>query len=166
LNHRLKLLLIWHAFFKRDDIERAKEYYQQAMEQETDKEQLSKYYYEYAVLVFCKENDLQEARKYARQALEINPNYCEALMLIGDIYIAASRNFGENDFEKSSVFWVAVDYYERARSQADCAVDASKKANDYRKYFPSKEEAFFLGLQEGQTYKVGGWINETTKIRF
>ncbi len=153
-------------YLKQNDTEKAKEYYQQAMDQETDKEQLSKYYYEYAVLVFAKENDLQEARKYARQALDINPDYCEALMLIGDIYVSASRNFGENDFEKASVFWLAVDYYERARSNADCAVDASKKANDYRKYFPSKEEAFFLGLQAGQTYKVGGWINETTKIRF
>ncbi len=153
-------------FVKKDDIERAKQYYQQAMDQETDEGQLAKYNYEYAVLIFAKESNLQEARKYARQALDLKPGYCEALMLIGDMYASASRNFGENDFEKSSVFWLAVDYYERARSQPDCAVDASKKANDYRKYFPSKEEAFFLGLQEGQTYKVGGWINETTKARF
>jgi tetratricopeptide (TPR) repeat protein len=151
---------------RNDDIPRAKEYYLQAIEQEKDKDQLSKLYYEMAAVTFGKDHDLQGARKYARQALEINPNYCEALLLIGDIYVAASRNFGENDIEKGSVFWVAVDYYERARSQADCSMDASKKISDYRKYFPSKEEAFFLGLQEGQTYKVGGWINETTKIRF
>jgi tetratricopeptide (TPR) repeat protein len=152
--------------FRRDEIGRAKDFYQQAMEQEKDKEQLSKYYYEYAAVIFAKEHDLQGARKYARQALELNPTYCEALMLIGDIYVSASRNFGANDFEKASVFWVAVDYYERARAHADCAVDASKKVSDYRKYFPSKEEAFFGGMQEGQTYKVEGWINETTKIRF
>ncbi len=149
-----------------DEIKRAKDFYQQAMQQESNKEMLSKYYYEFAAVIFAKEHNLQEARKYARQALEINPGYCEALMLIGDIYVAASRDFGENDFEKASVFWVANDYYERARAHGDCAVDASKKASDYRKYFPSKEEAFFLGLQAGQTYKVGGWINETTKIRF
>lgn len=152
--------------FRRDEIDRAKDYYQQAMEQETDKDQLSKYYYEYAAVLLSKENNYQEARKFARQALDINPNYCEALMLIGDIYAGASRNFGQSDVEKASVFWVAVDYYERARASNDCAVDAAKKANDYRKYFPNKEEAFFLGLQEGQTYKVGGWINETTKVRF
>jgi hypothetical protein len=87
-------------------------------------------------------------------------------MLIGDIYVAASRSFGEDNFEKSTVFWVAVDYFERARSNPDCAVDASRKANDYRKYFPNKEEAFFRSLQEGQTYKVGGWINENTRVRF
>jgi tetratricopeptide (TPR) repeat protein len=153
-------------FLKRDDAERAKNYYQQAMEQETDKDLLAKYYYEYALFIYAKENALQEARSYAKRALDIKPDYCEALILIGDIYIAASRSFGEDAFEKSSVFWVAVDYYERARSNPDCAVDASKKANDYRRYFPNKEEAFFRGLQEGQTYKVGGWINENTRIRF
>lgn len=151
---------------RRDETNRAKDFYQQAMQMETNKEQLAKYYYEYAAVLFAKEHDLQEARKFARQALDINPSYCEALMLIGDIYVEARRNFGANEFEKASVFWVAVDYFERARAHADCAVDASKKAADFRKYFPSKEEAFFLGLQEGQTYKVGGWINETTKIRF
>ena len=152
--------------FRRDEIGRAKDFYLQAIEQEKDKDQLSKYYFEYAAVLFAKDHNLQEARKYARQALDINPAYCEALMLIGDIYVAASRNFGENDFEKASVFWVAADYYERARAHSDCAVDAAKKASDFRKYFPSKEEAFFLGLQAGQTYKVGGWINESTKIRF
>lgn len=153
-------------FVKRDDAERAKNYYQQAIEQETDKERLAKYYYEYALFIFAKEHALQEARNLAKKALEARPNYCEALVLIGDIYAASSRSFGQDDFDKSSVFWIAVDYYERARSNPDCAVDASKKANDYRKYFPSKEEAFFRSLQEGQTYKVGGWINENTKIRF
>jgi tetratricopeptide (TPR) repeat protein len=136
------------------------------MEQETDKELLAKYYYEYALFIYAKENALQEARSYARKALDIKSDYCEALMLIGDIYVAASRSFGEDDFQKSSVFWLAVDYYERARSNPDCAVDASKKARDFHKYFPNKEEAFFRGLQEGQTYKVEGWINENTKVRF
>jgi len=153
-------------FLKRDDAERAKNYYQQAMEQETDKELLAKYYYEYALFIYAKENALQEARSYARRALDINPDYCEALMLIGNIYVAASRSYGSDDFEKSTVFWLAVDYYERARSNPDCAVDASKEASNYRRYFPNKEEAFFRSLQEGQTYKVGGWINENTKVRF
>ncbi|SHF51416.1 hypothetical protein SAMN05444274_10612 [Mariniphaga anaerophila] len=153
-------------FVKRDDAERAKNYYQQAMEQETDNELLAKYYYEYALFIYAKEHALQEARTYAKKAMDIKSDYCEALMLIGDIYVAASRSFGSDDFEKSTVFWLAVDYYERARSNPDCAVDASKKAKDYRKYFPNKEEAFFRSLQEGQTYKVGGWINESTKVRF
>lgn len=154
-------------YVKRDETEKAKEYYQQAMEQETDEELLQKYYYEYAYFIFAKENLLSEARNYARKALVINPDYCEALMLIGDIYVAASRNFGEDDFEKATVFWLAVDYFELARrASQDCAIDAGRKARNYRRYFPNKEDAFFLGLKEGQTYKIGGWINENTKVRF
>ncbi len=154
-------------YVQRDETEKAKDYYQQAMEQETDDERLSKYYYEYSLFIFAKENALQEARNYAKRALDVNPDYCQALMLIGDIYLAASRSYGSDDFEKATVFWAAVDYYERARRAGqDCAIEAGQKVRDYRKHFPNKEEAFFRDLKEGQTYKVGGWINETTKVRF
>lgn len=153
-------------YLKRNDDEKVKKYYLQAIEQETDKGLLAKYYYEYALFIFAREQNLQEARSYARRALDAKPDYCEAYMLIGDIYVATSSSFGEDDFEKNTVFWVAVDYYERARSYPDCAVQASQKASTYRDYFPNKEEAFFRSLQEGQTYKVEGWINENTKVRF
>ncbi len=153
-------------FVKRDDDERAKNYYQQAINQETDQELLAKYYYEFAIFIFAKENDLQQARTLARKALEAKPGYCEANMLIGDIYAAANRSFGSDNFEKATLFWLAVDYYEKARSNADCAVNASQKISTYRSHFPNKEEAFFRSLQEGQSYKIEGWINETTRVRF
>lgn len=154
-------------YVQRDDTEKAKSYYQQAMEQETDEELLAKYYYEYAYFIFAREIALQEARSYARKALSLNPDYCQALMLIGDIYVAASNSFGADSFEKATVFWLAVDYFEKARRAGqDCAIDASQKASTYKRYFPNKEEAFFRDIQEGQTYKVGGWINESTKARF
>jgi tetratricopeptide (TPR) repeat protein len=136
------------------------------MDQETDQELLANYYYEYALFIYAKENALQEARTYARKALKIKPDYCEAYMLIGDIYVAATRSFQGSDLEKSAVFWVAVDYFTKARKGQDCAVDASKKIATYKKYFPNKEEAFMEGIKTGHSYKVGGWINETTKVRF
>ena len=74
---------------------------------------------------------------------------------------------GLTESEKSTVFWVAVDYYHRSK-QADeeCYADAAKKAADYQKYFPDKETGFFNGLTSGGSYKVEGWINETTKVRY
>ncbi|MBT3382702.1 MAG: hypothetical protein HN778_06610 [Prolixibacteraceae bacterium] len=156
-----------HRYLKQDDAEKAKEYYIQAMEQETDQELLSSYYYEYAYFIYAKENALSEARSFARKALDINPNYCQALILIGDIYVAGSRSFSDDDFVKATVFWVAVDYFDRARSGEECAIDAAQKVSTYKKYFPNKEEGFFRGItEEGKNYKVEGWINETTKIRF
>ena len=101
----------------------------------------------------------------ARKAISSDPDLCDANMLIGDIYVAASSSFTGTNLEKAAIFWVAVDYYNKAR-RGDCAVDAANKAADFKKYFPNKEDAFMEGLQAGQSYKVGGWINETTTIRF
>jgi len=155
-----------HRYLKLNDPEKAKGYYKQAIEQETDQDLLSNYYYEYAYFIFAKENALSEARSYAKKALAINPKYCEANMLIGNIYVAASKHFDGTKIEKSAVFWVAVDYFNKARRGEDCTIDAGKKVSTYKKYFPNKEEAFMDGLQEGKSYKVEGWINETTKVRF
>lgn len=153
-------------FVKKGDHTRAKGYYKQAMEQETDNSLLENYYYEFAVFIFALENNLQESRNYARRALAINPNNCKANMLIGDLYITSSRAFSDDNFERSTVFWIAVDYFNKARSGDDCIAEATQKANTYRNYYPNKEEAFFIGVREGDNYTVKGWINETTKVRF
>jgi len=153
-------------FVKKGDHNRAKEYYKQAMDQEKDNSLLENYYYEYAVFVFATEHNLQEARNFARRALAINPNNCKANMLVGDLYVSASRNFSDDNFERTTVFWVAVDYFNKARAGEDCMAEATQKANTYRNYFPNKEEAFFIGVREGDNYTVKGWINETTKVRF
>jgi len=155
-----------HRYLKLNDLEKAKGYYKQAIEQETDQDLLSNYYYEYAYFIFAKESALKEARAYAKKALAINPKYCEANMLIGDIYVAASKNFDGTNLEKSAVFWVAVDYFSKARRGENCTIDAGKKVSTYKKYFPNKEESFMNDLIEGNNYKVEGWINETTKVRF
>lgn len=155
-----------HRYLKRGDTEKAKEYYKQAMDQETDQDLLASYYYEYGLFVFAKESAYQEARSFARKALEIKPDYCDANMLIGDIYVASTRSFQGSNIEKGAIFWLAVDYYSKARRGEDCAIDAIKKISDYKKHYPNKEDAFMEGLQEGASYKVEGWINETTKVRF
>ncbi len=153
-------------FVKQGDDEKAKSYYQQAIQQETDQSLLENYYYELGLFLFAKDKNYSEARNYARKALAINPNNCKALMLIGDIYVAASHSFSADNFEKSTVMWVAVDYFMKAKAGEDCMVDATQKASRFRSYFPNKEEAFFQNIKEGDTYRVGGWINEVTKARF
>lgn len=154
-------------FLKKDEYEKANEYYKMALQQITDQEILEACYLEYATFVFYKENDLQLSRSYARKALAINPDNCQALMLIGNIYLQASSKFEGDDFEKETVFWVAVDYFNNARRAGDeCTSDAATNASKYKAYFPNKETGFFKGLSEGQNYTVGGWINEVTKVRY
>ena len=84
---------------------------------------------------------------------------------MGEIYTQASRAFNGDAFEKSTVFWVAVDYYERAMRIPSCKSDAESKIKFLNSYFPNVEEIFFRELSVGQRYTVGGWINETTSVR-
>lgn len=154
------------GYVKKDDLENAKKFYQQAISQETDPKLLASYYYERGLLLYVKESKYQEAREMARKAISLDPELCDAYMLIGNIYASSSSSFTGTNLEKGAIFWVAVDYYNKARRGDDCAADAATKASDYRKYFPNKEDAFMEGIQAGQSYKVGGWINETTTVRF
>ncbi len=155
-----------HEYLRKNDLANAKKFYDQAISQEKDPKLLASYYYERGVLLFIKENAYQEAREMARKAISLDPELCEANMLMGDIYASASRSFEGTNLEKASLFWLAVDYYNKARKGDNCAVEAAGKASDYRKYFPNKEDAFMEGLQEGQSYKIEGWVNETTTVRF
>jgi tetratricopeptide (TPR) repeat protein len=153
-------------YLKKDDMTKAREYYQMAIDQETDNELLATYYYERGLLRYIKMNNLVGARDDARKAIALKPDFCDANMLIGNIYVAASQKFEGSNLEKSAVFWLASDYFNKARRGEDCSIDAAEKIAQYKKYFPNKEEAFMEGLQSGADYKIGGWINETTKVRF
>ena len=152
-------------YIRNGDIAKAKEYYKMAMEQETDQELLASYYLQYAKVMYS-ESAYAEARTYARKALDIQSDNCEAYMLIGNIYVSASQKFSGTTLEKSAVFWLACDYFAKARRSDDCSIEASSNLSKYKKYFPNKEEAFMENLKEGATYHVGGWINENTKVRF
>jgi tetratricopeptide (TPR) repeat protein len=155
-----------HSYLFKDDIENAKKYYNQAIEQETDKSLLATYYLEHAALLYGKDNDYPAARDVVKKAIANNPDLCEAYELLGDIYVAASNTFSSDNFKKAAVFWLAVDYYDKARKYEECAIDAARKSSDYKKYFPKLEDAFMIEVHEGDSYKVEGWINETTKARF
>ena len=66
-----------------------------------------------------------------------------------------------------SVYWVAVDKFNHAKSIDPSIEDqANKLILTYSNYFPNKEDAFFVGINENDTYTVNCWINETTKARF
>ena len=113
------------------------------------------------------QNNRQTARKYAQKALDYDPNDGRCYILIGDLY-AGSQEVCKTDskVESKSIYWVAVDKYKKAKNvDPDVADKADKKINTYRQYFPAQEDIFFENYSIGETFTVGCWINETTKIR-
>lgn len=150
-------------FVKSGELDKANEYYNKAISLEKDPVNLSKYYLELAKLNLTK---YQEARNYVKKAIENDPSNGAAYMFLGDIYARNAKNYGKNDFENRFLYWVAVDYFQKAR-KADPSLDAEakEKITTYSQYFPSKEDIFFNGLTVGQTINLSGWVGETTTIR-
>jgi len=112
------------------------------------------------------QRNFSQARSNALKILQINPSYGKAYILIGDLYAASSSMCTEDDLGGKTVFWAAIDKYLKARN-VDPSVegDANAKIAQYAKHFPASSDLFFRDLQEGSSYTVGCWINETTTVR-
>ncbi len=129
-----------------------------------DDETRSEWFYELGVVTSAN-GDYCDAIDYAREAIALNPDYGKAYILLGDAYIASRSNLGE-EFEQRTAFWAAADKYAKAASvDPGVADEAEQKLNDYRSQYPDKEEVFFRDMKEGDSYLVGGCIDEYTTVR-
>lgn len=153
-------------FLKKQEYDKTETYLKEAIEKGTDPTEKAEYYLRMAQISLSKKQ-FAESKKHALEALKLNPKLGAAYLNIGKAYAFASKSYGEDDFDHASVFWVAVDKFNKAK-QVDPALtdEANGLIKTYSQYFPSKDEAFFRSVQPGNSFKVGGWINETTTARF
>ena len=139
------------------------EFAKKAIELEEDENQKAIYYLGLAD-AYRNMGSYASARNAVYSALEIRTGWGEAYMNLGYIYIAGAKICGD-DFDESTVYWIAVDAFRKALPDEYTKERASKIINTYSKYFPSKEKCFFLGIESGKSHTVGCWINKTTMAR-
>lgn len=151
--------------FKKGEYKGSSDFYQEAINLETDEDKKADYYFGMAACNNEMKNR-QKARELALKAVSVRPNWGEPYILIGQLY-ADSKSTCSSISLPNSVYWVAVDMFLKAKT-LDTSVEekANKLIIAYSKYFPNEEEAFFQNVTEGNSYSIGCWINETTKARF
>lgn len=114
-------------------------------------------------------NSFTSARNSALKAAALRPNDGTPFLIIGDLYVNSANQCGEDEFTKRTVYWAAVDKYQRARSldpgNTRITELASQRISQYTRQFPIKSDIFFQGLTVGNTYNIGCWIGESTTIR-
>ena len=144
----------------------AVDFFKQALDMNQDDSKTADYYIELAQ-AYSSMGSFAAARTNARKAAEIKSGYGLPYIMIGDM-IAGSSNYGGDDaIAQKAIYWLAVDYYTKAKSvDASVAETANSKIATYKKYFPTKEDCFFGGTKEGDTIEIGCWIGESTKARF
>lgn len=158
-------LLMGKMNIEKESWSEAAKYYIAAVEMINDPVSKAETYSDLAK-IYYKLNDFNKARTYARKAIEINPADGMSYILIGDMYAASATNCGDNDLTKKVAYWAAVDkYYQAKKVNADAEEVANSRISTYSVHFPNTELIFFHDLQEGTSYKVECWINETTTVR-
>ncbi len=149
--------------------EEAVEYYNQAIELSTDDSQKGDIYFSLAV-AYSKTKDYSKAREAALESAKLKEGFGEPYILIGQMYAESQEicTDGSQNNLPGAVFWAAVDKFYKAKSvDPNLSTRADQLIATYSKYFPNKEEAFFKGVNNGDSYTINScWIHETTKARF
>ena len=152
-------------FAVKEEYDKSIKYYEEAVSSESDPDRKAYYYYQLGIVSYQMKNYIS-ARKYCLSAINFKSNYGDAYILIGSAYAASSGTIGTSDFEKQAVYWAAVDKFAKAKAVDPTVTEvANEQIKAYSQRFPNKENAFFNGYTDGQSYTVGGWINETTTVR-
>ena len=158
--HDLALL-----FISRNDLQKASGYLDEALRAEDmDPSTRAIWYYERGVVGIALDDPCGAAAD-AREAIRLKPDGGKFYILLGDAYISSRGNLGE-EFQRKAAFWAAADQYRLAAlKEPSVAEEANRKLQEATGFFPDEEEIFFMDLKEGNTYRVGGCINESTTVR-
>ena len=136
----------------------ADKYYTQALALAPDGESKADIYYDMG------RQDIQRTRKASARtnllrAVKEDPSRKKCYKLIGDLYMSSYDDCkkGESRVEDRAIFIAAYGMYQKAGDQSGMANAKTK--------FPSMEDMFNENLNEGDSYKVGCWIDQVVTLQ-
>lgn len=154
-------------FGSKGNNQKATQFFKEGIAMEKDTAKLVKYYLKNARFLNTSGNPIL-AMATAKKALTIERNNSSAYSIMGDAIIYGAKSCKELKFGGSEVYWVAVDYYNKASALATeetTRTRASNNAAKYAAYFPMNNVIFMEKLKDGDNYQVGCWINTNTIVR-
>jgi len=147
----------------------AVEYYNQALDLSKSGDDFDRYNTLMRIAnIYENMNRFAQARSYALRAAEEKPNDGRPWIMIANMYAMSANDCGHDEISTAAVFWAATDMALRARSvdeNPEVVAAANRMIGSYSAHFPNLERLFMLGLDGGQTVRVGCWINTTTTSR-
>ncbi|MDR1349107.1 MAG: hypothetical protein LBJ63_11905 [Prevotellaceae bacterium] len=153
-------------FLIRGDKDKAMSYMNEAIEQEIDKLQKTKYMLQVANVYF-NEGRTGSALSLANQSINLNPNAGEAYVIKANCYARMATNASDCEFGGRAIFWIVVDLFQKAKSiDSSLTSSANSAIATYSKHFPSYQDIFLNEYTEGQQFTVNcNGVTGTTTIR-
>ncbi|GGK40907.1 MULTISPECIES: tetratricopeptide repeat protein [Flavobacteriaceae] len=149
---------------KNGETNKAMEYFNRAVKQETDDYKKAGYLYKIAVNL-NKKGRKSEARSYCYQALKFQPSMGRAYLLIASMYATSANSCGDDIVSKRMVYVAALNKARKAKS-VDPSIGslANRFIRSYSDHIPTTKDLFVAGVKSGSTHKIGCWINETVIV--
>jgi len=148
---------------KKGETSLAIQYYNESIDLESDNLKKAKTLYKIA-LKFKKSGQFSKSRTYANKALGFQPSMGRAYLLIANLYASSANNCGKTQFEKRSIYWLALKQAKKAAS-VDASVRklANKTALSYEGRAPSKTDIFSEAMS-GKTISFKCWIGKSVTV--
>lgn len=153
-----------YRYYKKGEIDKALEFFDQAIELETSITTKAELCYKVGLIQFSLKN-YAKARSYANKALGFNSKYGQPHILIAQCYGTANK-WSDDELMNACTYYACLDRLDRAKA-VDPSVkrEADKLFEIYKQHVPKIEDLFMRGYEAGSVINIGGWINESTKIR-
>ena len=145
-----------HVNYRLGNFNVAIEYYEKALTGLDDTALLSIWRYKLSLSYYAAK-EYKKAFKYAE--LVEGEHKAEAMKICGDCIAATANLCGESTIERKANYWLANDYYQRAKS---LGLDVS--GTEYLKNAPSVQDIFDAGFGVGDKIILSCW-GESTVIR-
>lgn len=151
----------------RKETAKALQFYKKAIELETENSKKSLYYLDMSYLTM---SSVTTSYNYASTAASLDPSNGKAYLMKARLVAKGAADCASGkeqaDYFKSTVYWVAVDLCERAKSvDSSVAGEANSLIATYKAYFPGSEQIFFQGDKIGDSKKIECWFTATTTVR-
>ncbi len=151
-------------YLKEKNYPEAIKHYNLAIDEASDPTKKGDYHYVLAQVYF-NQKQFSKSRENARKAAKYKPNWGKPYILIGSLYASSTRSCGDA-FTGRMVALAAIDKYSKAKQlDPSVASDADSKIARLAGSKPTREQVFERGLKDGQSYKIGCWIQESVTIR-
>ena len=141
------------------DYDKAMEYYNMAIEMSSDDTKKAELRMDMAK-VFASQGEKSKARDAALDAAKLDSELAkEAYGFVAGLYMGSFDDCAKrtSQIDDRAIFMAAYDMYQRAGD--------SQGMRNAEAQFPTKSDVFTANKEEGQTIRVGCWIQRDTKIK-
>lgn len=148
---------------KEGNSQEALDYYNQAIDLETDGYKKAKVLFKIATK-FKKAGSFSKARSYYRKALSFNPSMGKCYIAIAQMYASSAKNCGSDNFSQRAVYWLASnEALKAAKVDGNLKKVANSTSQNYLSKAPQKSEIFSSG-REGELIKIECWIRASVNV--